>query len=80
MKEIQRGSLFTDKGVMTTNGLIEGTWEPDAGLRSFQGIPFAAPPVGERRWKPPQPVANWSGVRKADQLARGPCNCPSLAI
>jgi para-nitrobenzyl esterase len=69
MKEIQRGSLFTDKGVMTTNGIIEGTWEPDAGLRSFKGIPFAAPPVGELRWKPPQPVANWSGVRKADQFA-----------
>ena len=69
MKEIQRGSLFTDNRVMTTNGIIEGTSEPDSGLRSFKGIPFAAPPVGELRWKPPQPVANWSGVRKADQFA-----------
>jgi para-nitrobenzyl esterase len=68
MKEIQRGSLFTDNRVMTTNGIIEGTWEPEAGLHSFKGIPFAAPPVGELRWKPPQPVANWSGVRKADQF------------
>src|SRR5258708_36716981 len=68
MKEIERGSLFTDNRVMTTNGIIEGTWEPDAGLHSFKGIPFAAPPVGELRWKPPQPVANWSGVRKADQF------------
>ena len=69
MKEIQRGSLFTDNRVMTTNGIIEGTSEPDSGLRSFKGIPFAAPPVGELRWKPPQPVVNWSGVRKADQFA-----------
>ncbi len=68
MKETQHGSLFTDNRVMTTNGLVEGTWEPDAGLRSFKGIPFAAPPVGELRWKPPQPVANWSGVRKAHQF------------
>jgi para-nitrobenzyl esterase len=68
MKEIQHESLFTDNRVMTTNGIIEGTWEPDAGLRSFKGIPFAAPPVGELRWKPPQPMANWSGVRKADQF------------
>jgi para-nitrobenzyl esterase len=68
MKEIQRGSLFPDNRVMTTNGIIEGTWEPDSGLRSFKGIPFAAPPVGELRWKPPQPRAEWSGVRKADQF------------
>ena len=68
MKEIQRGNLFTDNRVMTTNGIIEGTLEPDSGLRSFKGIPFAAPPVGELRWKPPQPVVNWAGIRKADQF------------
>ncbi len=35
MKEIQRGSLFTDNRVMTTNGIIEGTSEPDSGLARF---------------------------------------------
>src|SRR3989440_4514630 len=69
MKEIMSGSLFTDNRVMTANGIIEGTSEPDSGFRSFKGIPFAAPPVGELRWRPPQPVVNWSGVRKADQFA-----------
>ncbi|HEY8462159.1 MAG TPA: carboxylesterase family protein [Blastocatellia bacterium] len=39
----------------------------------FLGIPFAAAPTGERRWKPPQPVEKWSGVRKAK--AFGPA-CP----
>jgi len=39
----------------------------------FLGIPFAAPPTGERRWKPPQPVEKWSGVRKAGTF--GPA-CP----
>src|SRR6185369_8008453 len=40
------------------------------GVVSFKGIPFAQPPVADLRWKAPQPVAKWSGVRKAD--AYGP--------
>ena len=39
-----------------------------SGVRAFKGIPFGAPPVGDLRWKEPQPVAKWSGVRKADQF------------
>ncbi len=52
--------------VKTANGVIEGT-EHD-GIRSFKGIPFAAPPVGDLRWQPPQPPQNWSGVRKTDKF------------
>ena len=37
---------------------------PDAsGIRVFKGIPYAAPPVGELRWKAPQPVQPWNGIR-----------------
>ena len=43
---------------------MEGT-TTSAGIRVFRGIPFAAPPVGELRWKAPQPVKNWEGVRQA---------------
>jgi para-nitrobenzyl esterase len=43
------------------------------GVRSFKGIPFAAPPLGDLRWKAPQPVVAWSGVRQCD--AFGP-ECP----
>src|SRR5262247_3453094 len=47
-------------------GLLSGTAGAAAGVRVFKGIPFAAPPIGERRWRAPQPIAKWSGVRKAD--------------
>ena len=52
--------------VNTTNGLLEGMEE--SGIRSFKGIPFAAPPIGDLRWKEPQPVTNWKGVRKANKF------------
>lgn len=48
-------------------GTLQGTKE--AGLTVFKDIPFAAPPVGELRWRPPQPAADWSGVRAADKFA-----------
>jgi para-nitrobenzyl esterase len=54
----------------TEGGQIQGIQE--AGYKSFKGIPFAAPPVGELRWKDPQPVEPWEGVLKADTFA---CGC-----
>ena len=44
-------------------GIIEGTYETKTGLRIFQGIPYAAPPVGNLRWAAPQPVAPWNEVK-----------------
>jgi len=49
--------------VETTCGRLEGTYE--AGVHIFRGIPFAAPPVGDRRFRPPQPPEPWRGVRSA---------------
>jgi para-nitrobenzyl esterase len=51
--------------VRTDAGIVEGTTVPGTSVRVFRGIPYAAPPVGERRWQPPRPVAPWAGVRKA---------------
>jgi para-nitrobenzyl esterase len=50
--------------VEVTGGTIEGV-EQD-GILSYKGIPFAAPPVGDLRWKAPAPVEPWTGVKKAD--------------
>ena len=47
----------------TSAGKVEGTEEN--GLRVFRGIPYAAPPVGDLRFRPPQPVEAWEGVRAA---------------
>jgi para-nitrobenzyl esterase len=49
----------------TADGVLEGVVSADGKVRSFKGIPYAAPPVGPLRWKEPQPVVPWSGVRKA---------------
>jgi len=54
--------------VRTADGALRGALLP-SGVRAFRGIPFAAPPVGDRRWRPPQPVARWQGVRAADRFA-----------
>ncbi|MGF1428277.1 carboxylesterase/lipase family protein [Kitasatospora sp. LaBMicrA B282] len=47
----------------TDSGLVQGSSQP--GYRSFQGIPYAAPPVGPLRWHDPQPAPAWSGIRQA---------------
>jgi para-nitrobenzyl esterase len=53
--------------VTTASGKLSGV-TLQSGVRAFKGIPFGAPPVGDLRWKEPQPVAKWDGVRKADQF------------
>jgi len=52
--------------VRVDSGPLQGVVED--GVASFKGIPFAAPPVGELRWRPPQPVTPWTGVRQAAEF------------
>jgi para-nitrobenzyl esterase len=58
------------KTATVTGGTVEGVVKD--GIASFKGIPFAAPPVGDLRWRSPQPVITWEGVRKADSYAPAP--------
>jgi para-nitrobenzyl esterase len=60
--------ITTDKGPV--QGMVEGT------TRAFLGIPFAAPPTGALRWKPPQPRAAWTAPRNATQVG---VYCPQLS-
>jgi para-nitrobenzyl esterase len=51
--------------VQTAEGMLAGVWQP--GYRLFEGIPYAEPPVGYLRWRPPQSPHHWTGVRTATQ-------------
>ena len=53
--------------VKVANGTLEGVTEA-SGIRSFKGIPYAQPPVGDLRWKEPQPAKNWSGTQQATKF------------
>ena len=55
----------TDKGFVS--GAVIG--EPGKEVSIFRGIPFAAPPVGNLRWKPPQPAKPWEGIRECTQMS-----------
>ena len=51
--------------VKTDKGEVEGALTNDDQVIAFKGIPYAAPPIGNLRWQPPQPAAKWKGVRPA---------------
>ena len=51
--------------VKTTAGMVKGTTSEDGRIRIYKGIPFAAPPVGDLRWRAPRPAVAWEGVRTA---------------
>jgi para-nitrobenzyl esterase len=55
--------------VRVTGGLLSGVDEAGGAVRAYKGIPFAAPPVGDFRWREPQPVRPWTSVRIADRFA-----------
>ncbi len=58
--------------VTIDTGTLEGAVDSATGVMVFRGIPYAAPPVGSLRWRPPQPAKHWAGVRPATQLGH---NC-----
>lgn len=58
-----------DDPVRLNSGMVSGTTTSSPDVRVFKGVPFAAPPTGDQRWRAPKAVAHWDGVRKADQFS-----------
>jgi para-nitrobenzyl esterase len=68
---LMKGTTLTTEVLAVDGGQIGGV--VDRGVRVFKGIPYAAPPIGERRWTAPQPVVPWTDVRDATQFG---AECP----
>jgi para-nitrobenzyl esterase len=58
--------------VRVAGGQLAGTASSDGSVAVFKGVPFAAPPVGDLRWRAPRPAPSWQGIRKADAFG---ANC-----
>jgi para-nitrobenzyl esterase len=63
--------------IKTDKGKVRGAFTTDGKVRAFTGIPFAAPPIGDLRWQPPQTAAKWKGVHDATQFGSR-CMQPSI--
>ena len=61
-----------EETLQVESGLISGQKDPGSGVITFKGIPFAAPPVGDLRWKAPQPVESWEGTRQCTNFGPSP--------
>ena len=66
--------MMAQTQVKATEGVLEG--KDISGITVFKGVPFAAPPVGNLRWKAPQPAAHWNGVREAKEYGPNPMQEP----
>ena len=71
------GDTGLGAAVRVAGGVASGVPGRDASITVFKGLPFAAPPVGEARWRAPRPVVGWTGVRKADQFG---ANCMQTIV
>ncbi len=58
--------------VKVENGIIEGNYNTVTGIQTYLGVPFAKPPVGDLRWKAPQPLDNWDGVKETKRFGPRP--------
>lgn len=66
--------------ITISSGIVEGEFDIKTNIQSFKGIPFAQPPVGDLRWKAPQPVTNWNGVKQTKKFGQEQFNLMFLVI
>ncbi|MFB9842913.1 carboxylesterase/lipase family protein [Mucilaginibacter ginsenosidivorans] len=69
---VKTGRLVSLSVAQTDAGTVSGVKNSTGDITAFKGIPFAAPPVGDLRWKAPQPAKHWAGVRKCDAFGPSP--------
>ena len=62
------GQAVDDLQVRTQSGVISGSVTAEGDVRVFRGVPYAAPPVGDLRWRPPESVGAWDGVRSTTEF------------
>ena len=62
--ELLESNIILGDTIRTESGLVSGSKSQEGDVHIFKGIPFAAPPIGNLRWKAPQPVSSWSGVKQ----------------
>ena len=58
--------------VRVENGIIEGNYDTHTGIQTYLGVPFAKPPIGELRWKAPQRLDNWDGIKQTKTFGPRP--------
>ena len=66
--------------VQIESGQISGYYNEQTGVYTYRGIPFAAPPVGELRWKPPNPPIPWNGVRECLVFGASPMQAKPVSF
>ncbi|MGB5228736.1 MAG: carboxylesterase family protein [Eudoraea sp.] len=67
----QNNNAFSVK-VKVENGIIEGNYNTHTGIQTYFGVPFAKPPIGDLRWKAPQPLDNWDGIKETKTFGPRP--------
>ncbi|MCC9169180.1 carboxylesterase/lipase family protein [Pontibacter harenae] len=67
--DAQKKDGISVKSVKIQNGMISGVAGTDPEVLVFKGIPYAAPPIGNLRWKAPQPVESWQGIRESNTFS-----------
>src|SRR5699024_10611677 len=70
--QTDKNSQFHKGIIEVESGLLQGKKDLQTGLTYFWGVPYAEAPVGELRWKPPQPKKPWKGVREAKEFGARP--------
>jgi para-nitrobenzyl esterase len=69
---LQAQNNFFSVQTKVENGVIEGNYDVKTGIQTYFGVPFAKPPVGNLRWKLPQPMSNWTGIKQTKNFGPRP--------